>query len=114
MVPSIYRRLMRIDRWFERTVSGRILGGFVFALLRAIGQLDLFISLLYVVFLGTVGGLMLIESVNALRLTKGGVVRVKIEDDKPAFDYTEGNRPKRTAGDDDDFVRYAHATSQKG
>ena len=32
-----------------------------------IGQLDLFISLLYVVFLGTVGGLMLLESVNAMR-----------------------------------------------
>ena len=54
-------------------IAGSAAGGFVFALLRAIGQLDLFISLLYVVFLGTVGGLMLVESVNALRLTKGGV-----------------------------------------
>ena len=35
--------------------------------LRRLGQLDLIISLLYVVFLGTVGGLMLVESVNAIR-----------------------------------------------
>jgi uncharacterized membrane protein YfcA len=41
-------------------------------LLRALGQLDLFISLLYVVFLGAVGGLMLVESVNAIRRSKGG------------------------------------------
>jgi len=27
------RRLARIELWFERTVAGRILGGFVFALL---------------------------------------------------------------------------------
>ena len=37
----------------------------MFALLRSVGQLDLFISLLYVALLGTVGGLMLVESVNA-------------------------------------------------
>jgi uncharacterized membrane protein YfcA len=33
----------------------------------ALGQLDLIISLLYVVFLGSVGGLMLWESVNSMR-----------------------------------------------
>ena len=48
-------------------LSGATLGIWIFSLLRAIGQLDLFISLLYVVFLGTVGGLMLLESVNAMR-----------------------------------------------
>jgi len=47
-------------------------GIYVFGLLRRIGQLDLFISLLYVVLLGTVGGLMLVESVNALRATRSG------------------------------------------
>ncbi len=48
-------------------LSGATVGIWIFSLLRAIGQLDLFISLLYVVFLGTVGGLMLWESVNAMR-----------------------------------------------
>lgn len=53
-------------------IVGSTLGAFVFALLRAVGQLDLFISLLYVVLLGTVGGLMLVESVNAIRAARGG------------------------------------------
>jgi len=53
-------------------VVGSTLGIYVFALLRDIGQLDLFISVLYVVFLGTVGGLMLAESLNAMRRSRGG------------------------------------------
>ena len=53
-------------------IFGSTLGVFVFALLREVGQLDLFISLLYVVLLGTVGGTMLVESVNAIRLARGG------------------------------------------
>ncbi|MBB3656165.1 hypothetical protein FHX15_001378 [Rhizobium sp. BK650] len=48
-------------------LSGATVGIWIFSLLRAIGQLDLFISLLYVIFLGTVGGLMLWESINAMR-----------------------------------------------
>lgn len=39
----------------------------IFSMLRRLGQLDLIISLLYVVFLGSVGSLMLWESVNSLR-----------------------------------------------
>ena len=53
-------------------VGGSTIGIYVFALLRSIGQLDLFISLLYVVLLGTVGGLMMVESINAIRKTKDG------------------------------------------
>ncbi|RJG46678.1 MULTISPECIES: sulfite exporter TauE/SafE family protein [unclassified Mesorhizobium] len=53
-------------------IVGSTLGIYVFALLRAIGQLDLFISLLYVILLGTVGALMMVESVNAIRKTKDG------------------------------------------
>ena len=49
---------------------GTTAGVMLFTLLRRLGQLDLFISLLYVVLLGTVGGLMLVESVNALRATR--------------------------------------------
>jgi uncharacterized membrane protein YfcA len=53
-------------------IVGSTVGIYAFSLLRALGQLDLFISLLYVVFLGLVGGLMLVESVNAIRRSKGG------------------------------------------
>ena len=45
---------------------GASVGIFLFTLLRDLGQLDLIISLLYVTFLGIVGGLMLVESVNSL------------------------------------------------
>ncbi|MBY5550069.1 sulfite exporter TauE/SafE family protein [Rhizobium leguminosarum] len=48
-------------------LAGATVGIWIFSLLRAIGQLDLIISLMYVIFLGTVGGLMLLESVNAMR-----------------------------------------------
>ncbi|MBB4295555.1 MULTISPECIES: sulfite exporter TauE/SafE family protein [Rhizobium] len=48
-------------------LSGATVGIWIFSLLRAIGQLDLIISLMYVIFLGTVGGLMLLESINAMR-----------------------------------------------
>ena len=36
------------------------------------------------------------------KLSKGGLVKVTVRDDKPAFEYAEGNRPKRTSGDDDE------------
>ncbi len=54
-------------------IVGSSLGAVVFALLRSIGQLDLVISLIYVIFLGAIGGLMLVESVNAIRRTRSGV-----------------------------------------
>ena len=53
-------------------VVGSTIGIYVFSILRELGQLDLFISLLYVVLLGTVGGLMLVESVKALRRARDG------------------------------------------
>ena len=53
-------------------VFGSTLGAAVFAFLRAFGQLDLVISLLYVAFLGIIGGLMLVESVNAIRQSRAG------------------------------------------
>jgi uncharacterized protein len=48
-------------------IGGATAGIWLFSLLRRAGQLDLIISLLYVIFLGTVGGLMLMESIAALR-----------------------------------------------
>jgi uncharacterized membrane protein YfcA len=74
--------------WRRRTVDfkmGTVLlaGGLVgsavgvqlFALLRALGQVNLVVSLCYVVMLGTIGALMFIEGMQALRRSKRGVVR---------------------------------------
>ncbi len=46
---------------------GSLLGVHIVKLLRQIGQFDLTVSLLYVIFMSVVGSLMLIESLNALR-----------------------------------------------
>ncbi|WP_137154662.1 sulfite exporter TauE/SafE family protein [Rhizobium sp. FKL33] len=46
---------------------GATVGIWIFSALRALGQLDLVISLLYVALLTSVGGLMMWESVNAMR-----------------------------------------------
>lgn len=52
---------------------GAALGVAIFNFLRSQGQVDLLIRLSYVVFLGIIGGLMFIESLNALRKSaKGG------------------------------------------
>ncbi|MFC5385896.1 sulfite exporter TauE/SafE family protein [Aquamicrobium segne] len=53
-------------------VVGSTAGVYVFSLLRSLGQLDLLISLLYVILLGSVGSLMLIESLKSLRASRGG------------------------------------------
>jgi uncharacterized protein len=53
-------------------IFGSTFGVWVFKLLRQLGQLDLFVSLLYVGLLGTVGALMLVESINALRAARKG------------------------------------------
>ena len=44
---------------------GSVIGIWLFGVLRRLGQIDLSISLAYVLFLGTVGVLMLVESVRA-------------------------------------------------
>lgn len=54
---------------------GSVIGVQLFTLLRELGQVELLVSLCYVVFLGIVGGLMFIESVNAWRKTRKGPVR---------------------------------------
>lgn len=46
---------------------GSTFGVWLFAFLRGLGQIDLAISLSYVVFLGIVGGLMFVESLQSLR-----------------------------------------------
>ncbi|MDJ0686257.1 MAG: sulfite exporter TauE/SafE family protein [Alphaproteobacteria bacterium] len=55
-------------------IIGSTFGVWLFALLRTLGQVDLVIKLSYVVFLGIVGGLMMLESVRAMVRTKSGSV----------------------------------------
>ena len=50
---------------------GAAIGVQVFAMLRAMGQVDLLVKLCYVVFLGMIGGLMFRESLRAVRRSKG-------------------------------------------
>ena len=51
---------------------GSGLGVFVYTLLRKAGQLDLIIAIMYVVFLGSIGSLMVIESLRARKRVKAG------------------------------------------
>ena len=75
------RRAIDLALAFMLLVGGLVgtaMGVWLFTLLRAIGQLDLTISLSYVFLLGSVGGLMILESVRAIvRLQKGERVGVR-------------------------------------
>ena len=53
-------------------VVGATVGVGLVRILRQIGQFDLFVSLSYVLFLGAVGALMLIESVGTIRRARSG------------------------------------------
>lgn len=53
-------------------VVGSAVGVWIFRILRELGQVDLLISLAYVFFLGSIGSLMLFESVGAMRKSRGG------------------------------------------
>jgi uncharacterized protein len=53
-------------------VVGALAGVLLVRVLSKVGQADLFISLCYVTFLGVIGGLMLIESVQAIQRTRVG------------------------------------------
>ncbi len=56
-------------------LAGAAIGVQVFAWLTALGQIELIVTLTYVLFLGLIGGLMFIESVNALRKSKQKAAR---------------------------------------
>ncbi|BBE32947.1 sulfite exporter TauE/SafE family protein [Sphingosinicella microcystinivorans] len=56
-------------------VVGSGIGSYLFKLLQKIGQIDISISLIYVVFLSTMGGLMLVESWQTLRRARTGEIR---------------------------------------
>ncbi|MBL4720882.1 MAG: sulfite exporter TauE/SafE family protein [Alphaproteobacteria bacterium] len=48
-------------------IAGSTFGVFLFQYLRSLGQIDLVIMLSYVVFLGSIGSLMLVESIRAMQ-----------------------------------------------
>ena len=51
---------------------GAALGLVVFNHLKSLGQVDLLVKLCYVLFLGIIGSLMFVESLNAIRKTRSG------------------------------------------
>jgi uncharacterized membrane protein YfcA len=53
-------------------VIGATIGALLFRLLQSLGQIDTVINILYVVLLGTIGGLMGRESIEALRAKREG------------------------------------------
>lgn len=60
-------------------LMGSTIGGYVFNLMSKLGQIDLLVQLSYVLFLGVIGAMMLIESLNALRKSdKGQIKRSKV------------------------------------
>ena len=61
-------------------VVGAAIGVGLVRILRQIGQFDLFVSLSYVLFLGAVGGLMMIESVGTIRRARSGKARRGAQD----------------------------------
>src|SRR6201998_3195578 len=57
-------------------LAGSVLGVWIFTLLKRLGQIELTISICYVLLLGTLGALMMIESIYALfRLHRPGASR---------------------------------------
>ncbi|MFZ2099184.1 MAG: sulfite exporter TauE/SafE family protein [Oricola sp.] len=55
-------------------IVGSSIGVWIFTILRRLGQIDLIVSMLYVGFLGIVGGLIMVESVRALSRARSGAV----------------------------------------
>jgi uncharacterized membrane protein YfcA len=53
---------------------GTYFGAMIFTYLREIGQVDLMISLAYVIFLGSIGGLMFVESVRSILKARRGEI----------------------------------------
>lgn len=53
-------------------LAGAAVGVVLFNYLKSLGQVDLLVKLSYVGFLGIIGGMMFIESLNAIRNTKKG------------------------------------------
>lgn len=66
---------------------GALLGVEVFRWLRLLGQADLVVSLSYLIFLGLIGGLMLVESVGSVLRQRRGQTTTKRRDRRPVWLY---------------------------
>jgi uncharacterized protein len=66
---------------------GALLGVEVFRWLRLLGQADLVVSLSYLIFLGLIGGLMLVESVGSVLRQRRGQTPAKRRDRRPVWLY---------------------------
>jgi uncharacterized membrane protein YfcA len=68
-------------------IAGSSFGAYLFTVLKRIGQLDAVIALSYVIILGTIGSMMLTESIRALRVKPSSTppVRRKRLHDHPAI-----------------------------
>ena len=56
-------------------LAGALIGALLFSALQSIGQIDVVISVLYVILLSTIGGLMLKEALETIRPAKSGKKR---------------------------------------
>jgi uncharacterized membrane protein YfcA len=56
------------------SILGSFLGVWIFGVLRSLGQLDLFISLGFLILLGFVGTLMMVEAVRSIMKRRAGIV----------------------------------------
>ncbi|MDW4499091.1 sulfite exporter TauE/SafE family protein [Sulfitobacter sp. D35] len=75
LLAHLKRKTVDIPMGVVLLIGGLIgsgLGIIVFNHLKSLGQVDLLVKLCYVVFLGVIGGLMFIESINAIRKTRSG------------------------------------------
>ena len=73
VLAHLRRKTVDLKMGFVLLIGGLIgaaMGVQVFKVLRELGQVDLLISLSYVVFLGIIGGLMFLESLRAIRRSK--------------------------------------------
>lgn len=76
LLAHLRRKTVDIKMGMVLQIGGLIgagLGVFIFNYLKSLGQVDLLVKLCYVVFLGIIGSLMFVESLNALRKSKSGV-----------------------------------------
>ena len=83
-----YRKNVDIKMGLYLLIGGLVganIGVMIFTILQKIGQIDLAISLIYVIFLGGIGALMFYESLNAILIQKYG----KKEQKKRRFSITK-------------------------